>query len=329
VSDLSFSFIVIGKNEGWKLSKCLDSINHAIEIAELKNTELIYVDSKSSDDSVERALKKPGIRVFCVTGKCNAAIGRKIGGNEAKGDVLVFLDGDMELQSDFLPEVISLYSKGVRFISGQIIEYFYDENWKKIGERKVFADHKLNKYDLTNGGAFVIAADQWKLVNGMRTKYVRSEDIDITYRLIQKGYYVFRSKELFVIHHTIQYDYNTTVINEISNFRNYLFRGLLIRDHLFNYKIIKRVIRINYTLLFLLFSTILSVVFSNFLFLLIYLVLIGLRSYLHYQKIKTVVNTGYLLSLFKYIFIDISGTIGIFFFFPKNISVDYIEQKTE
>ncbi len=90
-----FSFIVIGKNEGWKLSLCFQSILNCIEKNRIDNYEIIYVDSRSTDDSIERAKKIPNIKIFSIIGKCNAAIARNIGCKEAQVDILFFFDGDM------------------------------------------------------------------------------------------------------------------------------------------------------------------------------------------------------------------------------------------
>ena len=65
------SFIVIGKNEGWKLSKCIQSIYDTIEYNKLNNSEIIYVDSSSTDKSIEKARKFKKIEIFQLTGYVN------------------------------------------------------------------------------------------------------------------------------------------------------------------------------------------------------------------------------------------------------------------
>ena len=46
------SFTIIGKNEGWRLEKCLQSVVSIVEQDEITDIEIIYVDSQSTDDSV-------------------------------------------------------------------------------------------------------------------------------------------------------------------------------------------------------------------------------------------------------------------------------------
>ena len=100
------SFIIIGKNEGWRLQKCLQSISYVVEQDAIANYEIIYVDSQSTDNSIELA-KQYGAKAFLITGECNAAIARNIGAKEAIGDILFFIDGDMELFPGFLPNVFT------------------------------------------------------------------------------------------------------------------------------------------------------------------------------------------------------------------------------
>ena len=68
------SFIIIGRNEGWKLSKCFESVFKTIKQNKLEKYEVIYVDSDSTDDSIKRAQSNNCIKTFKITSKPNAAI---------------------------------------------------------------------------------------------------------------------------------------------------------------------------------------------------------------------------------------------------------------
>src|ERR1035438_5026457 len=81
------SFIVIGRNEGLKLTKCFESIFKTIHANHLNNYEVIYVDSNSTDSSIDTAKNYNINKIFKITGKCNAAIGRNVGATESKGDI--------------------------------------------------------------------------------------------------------------------------------------------------------------------------------------------------------------------------------------------------
>ena len=91
------SFIIIGYNEEKFLDKCFQSIYNAILCAQINKYEIIYVDSNSSDKSIAIAEVYKEVKIFKIIGKHNAAIGRNIGAKEARGDILFFIDGDLEI----------------------------------------------------------------------------------------------------------------------------------------------------------------------------------------------------------------------------------------
>lgn len=93
------SMVVIGRNEGERLSRCLKSVQSMHGISD--PVEIIYVDSASTDDSVARAMQA-GARVVEVhPERPSAALGRNAGWRAAKGDFVLFLDGDTVLDPDF------------------------------------------------------------------------------------------------------------------------------------------------------------------------------------------------------------------------------------
>ena len=91
------SFIIIGKNEGRKLKNCIQSVLDTLNYHSISKYEIIYVDSNSSDNSVDIASKFEITRIYKLTGDLNAAIGRNLGASKSQGNILFFIDGDMEL----------------------------------------------------------------------------------------------------------------------------------------------------------------------------------------------------------------------------------------
>lgn len=96
---IKVSVVVIGRNEGARLSRCMQSVNLAIAGMA---AEVIYVDSASADDSVSIA-ESMGARVLHAKSKRpTAALGRNIGWRAARGEFVLFLDGDTVLDNNFL-----------------------------------------------------------------------------------------------------------------------------------------------------------------------------------------------------------------------------------
>jgi glycosyltransferase involved in cell wall biosynthesis len=104
VSLPSISVVVIGRNEGQRLARCLESVRRT---PGLKSTELIYVDSNSKDGSPELAATYGAQVIVLNAQRTTAALGRNAGWRAAKGDFILFLDGDTILHPDFANAALS------------------------------------------------------------------------------------------------------------------------------------------------------------------------------------------------------------------------------
>jgi glycosyltransferase involved in cell wall biosynthesis len=92
------SIVVIGRNEGARLTKCLDSIR---QVQTVLVKEIIYVDSASTDGSPELASQYGAVVIVVRPERLTAAIGRNAGWRRAESDLVLFLDGDTVLHRDF------------------------------------------------------------------------------------------------------------------------------------------------------------------------------------------------------------------------------------
>ncbi len=105
----ALSVVVIGRNEGERLTRCLESVRSMLS-PDGGAVEIIYVDSGSNDGSVERAARA-GARVITVTPErpC-AAVGRNAGWRAARADLVLFLDGDTIVAPDFVVDSIGAFA---------------------------------------------------------------------------------------------------------------------------------------------------------------------------------------------------------------------------
>jgi len=94
------SVVVIGRNEGARLQRCLQSVFAMAHPG--FDLEVIYVDSGSKDESVAMA-EAAGARTIALTPvRPSAALGRNAGWQAANGSIVLFLDGDTVLHPEFV-----------------------------------------------------------------------------------------------------------------------------------------------------------------------------------------------------------------------------------
>jgi glycosyltransferase involved in cell wall biosynthesis len=314
------SFIIIGYNEGWKLSRCLKSVFETIAQNNLMNFEVVYVDSNSGDDSIERAQKFTGIKIFRITGECNPAIGRNIGARESHGNTLFFIDGDMEIMHDFLPLVYN-ENMGLMFdfVSGQLINYNYSSKGILQSKEEYFKHLKSDKYEFITGGLFLIKRDLWFLVSGLKNKLKVCEDLDLGLRLSKNKVFLLRKKELLAIHHTVPYNEKRRMWTLLISGRH-LFRMVLLRENILNKYAWQLFIRGNYTFIILIFTLVAVAILKKFIIIFLYLASILLRTLL-----RSDMNLWLIIINLIYIPLrEISSGLAFLFFWPKNKKEEYI-----
>ena len=317
------SFIVIGKNEGWKLKLCFDSILNVVQKDEINAYEVVYVDSRSSDDSIALAKTYPNIRVFLVTGECNAGVGRNIGAKEALGNILFFIDGDMELQPNFLKNVLCDNEKRLvyPFISGLHLDMLYDTSWK-------FQYSQLENHPpcdeiwmITTGGLFMVERKYWEELGGIDTRLRANEDYDFGLRMSERGVKMCRKCQLLVKHHTTPYNLRSTYVTWAK------YSAVVFRKHFTNMEYWKRLLipaqYTAFTLLGCLASMIIGTIFCPSYWWSIVFVVYLLVLFRKAQKQKEV-------NIIKMIWLvmkrDVVFLTSILCFWPKAIKLKYVEK---
>lgn len=306
---MKLSFIVIGKNEGWRLEKCLSSISVVVKSDQIVDYEIIYVDSRSIDDSVALA-KQYAADVYVIEGVCNAAIARNIGAKEAKGDILFFIDGDMELFPGFLPKVLDGDGKlEYPFLSGIFNDIVHDINWQYLHTSR---RHKLKEGDAdaietTTGGLFLIEHSLWNRIGGMDTRFTRSQDYDLGLRLSKIGIPLHRKSILLANHYMRQYNVREDYVSNVK------YTALLLRKHWNNIDYLKVFVAQQYTILALVSSIIIMVSISVWGGLL-YLLAVIYKNIKHHNSWKR-----YWQPLVR----DIVMLWALFFFWPPKNELKY------
>ena len=309
--------------------RCITSIIRTIDENNIGDYEIIYVDSKSTDNSIELVNEIEGnIKIYEITGKSSPAVGRNVGAAESQADHYCFMDGDMELVRDFLPNVID-DSGNLKypFVSGQFENVYYDLNNQRIGS-ELYMKNVLtgDRYQATTGGLFIIEKGLWDKVGGMDTRFKTGEDLDLGLRLAKKGHLLLRKQELFAIHHTQHYKSKTRIWKDLFAGKTLYARGVLYRKHilLLNPHIFKRILKSDPTCLLLILSSILTLITKEYYILIIYLLGIIMGNLL-FRKNGSLSET---LSGILYQFVrDVLTIFSFLFFYPRKADLQYDKLK--
>ena len=183
--------VVIGRNEGQRLIRCLTSLIGREHV-------VVYVDSGSMDSSVSEAKHLGALVVkLSLTQPFTAARARNEGFKAlmaAKSDVrfVQFIDGDCELVPTWLDTALPFIAnqKNVAVICGRRRERFPERsvyNWlceiewnTPIGEA------------LACGGDLLMRVDAFQEVGGFRPSLIAGEEPELCARMREKGWKIWR-----------------------------------------------------------------------------------------------------------------------------------------
>lgn len=308
------SFIVIGRNEEKNLKRCIEGIYKAAAHADISDFEIIYVDSRSTDRSIQVVQQFPEVKIFLVTGHTNAAIGRNIGARESKGDVLFFIDADMEIYGEFLAGVWDSGNHTVNedFVSGMLIDI--------VGGKEI----RRSSNTMIPGGIYIIKRELWDAVKGMRNKFRAGEDYDLGLRLIEKGYRFKRKQEIITNHYTVPMMDKSRAWKAVWNKYYFYPRCIVLRNHLFTKETYVMLWKNDKTFILLVLSILTAIIYpkAGLIAAGIYLVGVLIRSFQNIKFLPFLELIGF------YVLTDILNLINFFTFFPKEKKEEYVAVKT-
>lgn len=197
-SDRRIGAVLIGRNEGERLVRCLDSVLGQIDRA-------VYVDSGSTDDSVAAA-RRAGAQVveLDMSVPFTAARARNAGLEAllAQGplDYVQFVDGDCELRADWTgqaaafleatPEAaVACGRRRERFPDASVYNAMCDREWDTpIGQAKAC------------GGDALMRVSALHEVSGFDPGLIAGEEPELCVRLRRAGWQVWRLDAEMTLH---------------------------------------------------------------------------------------------------------------------------------
>ncbi|HUP81773.1 MAG TPA: glycosyltransferase, partial [Pirellula sp.] len=140
------SLIIIGRNEEQAIGKCIEA---ALESCiHLPDAEVLFVDSMSTDRTVEIASKYPiDILQLHHGQKRSPAAGRYLGYKHARGKYLFFVDGDSTVDPQWTSEGIAFLDDHPEYagVAGRLDVCYVNSEGVAIGGVDNFYDQDLNQ----------------------------------------------------------------------------------------------------------------------------------------------------------------------------------------
>lgn len=181
------SVVVIGRNEGSRLARCFESI---AAMRPPGRTELIYVDSSSSDGSAALAAAAGASVIALSSARPTAAAGRNAGWRAARAPLVLFLDGDTVLDPDFAAASLSEFADPrVAVVYGNRRE---TDPGASIFNRVLDLDWiPLQTGESTHcGGDALVRREALEDVGGFDESLIAGEEPDMCRRMRGRGYAV-------------------------------------------------------------------------------------------------------------------------------------------
>lgn len=180
------SIVVIGKNEALNLKNLYNSLVN-INISK----EIIYVDSASNDNSVGISRQYcDKVVVLEKSDKLCASAGRYIGTKYAKYTWILYLDGDMELENEFIEFLNNKdFEKFDSNISGFMGFYKYIYQDDSSDENRLL--QPKNKIVEHFGGAVMLRKNIVINAGNWNPSVVANEEFDLYVRIQKLGFYVY------------------------------------------------------------------------------------------------------------------------------------------
>lgn len=191
--------VVIGRNEGDRFRRCLSSLRGRV-------SPIVYVDSGSTDGSITHA-REQGVEVVELDSSIpfTAARARNAGFERIKelvgvGGLVMFVDGDCEVSSDWLPTAkaflerhhdyaVAAGRRTERFPDASIYNYLCDVEWNTpIGDAHACGGDAMMRVDALAG------------VSGFDPSLIAGEEPELCIRLRGAGWKIRRLDQEMTLH---------------------------------------------------------------------------------------------------------------------------------
>ncbi|MCD6481961.1 MAG: glycosyltransferase family 2 protein [Thermoplasmata archaeon] len=210
------SVVVAVRNEARHIRKCMESLVNQ----DYENYEIIVVDGMSDDGTYEilkEMQEKYEFKLF-RNEKRNAAAGRNIGIEKAKGDVIAFIDGDAVASRDWLSSIEkAMRNNEVAGVGGpdmlpenapfiaRAIGYVMTSPIARGGRLNPSTQHTMMEKERYVGHIptcnLAIRKEIFYEVGLFDESFVKGQDLELNYRITKAGHKLLYSPSIRVVHH--------------------------------------------------------------------------------------------------------------------------------
>lgn len=196
------SFIVPTKNEERWIISCLESIEQNMSKQNI-SYEILICDDGSTDNTPRllKAYKSEHTRVFFnATSMRKVSIVRNFLASNARGDILVCIDGDVILDNCWGDVFINLINtvKRERIITGSLYAISENANWLTSTWFKSLNTRSNVNY--INAGHLIISRSLFIEIGMFNEILETGEDFDLCQRAKQKGVKIINNCNLVAVH---------------------------------------------------------------------------------------------------------------------------------
>jgi len=221
------SVIIVNYNGKTYLEKCLESLMKI----NYKNYEIILVDNNSTDTSIEFVKNTyPSITIIKLNDNYGFAEPCNIGAKNAKGELLLFLNNDTEVNSNFLGEMVKVLEHDPKIAICQSLlvktngEIDSSGDFVDVLGRAYSSKNKVNevkKILSARGASMLVRKDSFWDLGGFDKKFFASfEDVDLGWRAWIWGYQIVLVPNSVVYHkggETIKHNLSEVRFHGVKN----------------------------------------------------------------------------------------------------------------
>lgn len=212
------SVIIPNYNDADTLPLCLEAVLNS----DYPDFEVIVVDDNSTDNSREM-IEKYDVKLLLHEDNRGQGAGRNTGAEQASGEILLFIDGDVCIKKDTLRKIADIFSQrsDIAAVVGMLDNTYVYKNICSIHFNRrlrynysMLPDYMETLYCTVSA----VRKNAFRKIGGFTEGMTAMEDSEIGFRLVAEGYKILHSKHITVTHHKnigffglLRNDFNRTV----------------------------------------------------------------------------------------------------------------------